>query len=126
MKIWRGGDLEVDKRGDGDSNGIECNYDQNHPWCSMSLEKEGARPEKKKGGFVTGAAFGAALLASSAAGINEGYDKLMERINSHVLSPGAIVELKQVSGASDKDISVLEVRLREIMAQELKRIMARE
>lgn len=89
----------------------------------MALEKKNDRSEKKKAGFLTGAAFGAALLASSAAGINEGYDNLMERINSHVLSPATFEQLKLGSGASDREIGILEAKLREVLPQELKRIM---
>lgn len=88
----------------------------------MGLEGNTDRQGRKKG-LLPGAVFGAALLATSAAGINEGYENLMERINSHVLSPATIELLKQQGGASDRDIGALEGKLREILPQELKRVM---
>ena len=92
----------------------------------MSLEGDRQKERKSSSGFVKGAAFGAALLAAGATGVEEGASKFLERINEHMLTPRTIQELKGETGASDKDIAKLEARLTDILRRELKTEMKKD
>ncbi len=68
---------------------------------------------------ILGGMAGAAVL-----GVKSGFEKA--QINSHILSPAAITELQEQSGATDSEISALEERLKDLMHQELKRLRERD
>jgi|SRR5665213_89947 len=92
----------------------------------MSLEGNRRKERKSPSGFVKGAAFGAALLAAGATGVEKGASKFLERINEHTLTPRTIQELKEETGATDKDIARLEARLSDILRRELKTEMSKK
>ena len=83
----------------------------------MSLENNRNNRERM---HPAKAALLAGAVVAAAAGAKSGYEK--ERANSHVLSPASISELKTQSNATDEEISVLEMRLKQLMLNELRRI----
>jgi hypothetical protein len=87
----------------------------------MSLERRSNDVKKKETGFLKGAALGASMLVGGVGGGYVGIEKGMQEVNAHLLSPAAIHELKQETGASDKDIARLEGMLRDFARKELKR-----
>jgi hypothetical protein len=51
---------------------------------------------------------------------------VLENLNTHYMSPKAVIELKQETGATDFEIERLDAHLKQFMLQELKRLRATE
>jgi hypothetical protein len=65
---------------------------------------------------------GTAIMTGGLAGIDSGIKKGLEEINTHILTPAAMQELKNETGASDPDIAKLEAMLKPLLLQELERM----
>jgi hypothetical protein len=85
----------------------------------MSIENDSRELHRRRMGPV-GAAMVGSMIGAAAMGAKSGYEKV--EINSHVLTPAAISMLQQETGATTEEVSVLEMRLNEIMVNELKKI----
>lgn len=90
----------------------------------MSLERPNDREKAPnlKTDILKAAALGGAILGTGALGVESGARNTLERVNSHVLSPGAIVKLQNETGATDSEIAKLEATLKPLLVQELKRL----
>jgi hypothetical protein len=89
----------------------------------MSLERKRNKPEKPQTPPLHAAVIGG-LIGATVAGMESKFE--LSQINSHLLSPAAITDLQRNMGATNEELSELEVRLKSLLAQELKRLRQRD
>jgi hypothetical protein len=89
----------------------------------MALEHKASQPEKRRTPALHAAIIGG-MIGSAVTGVKSAYEK--SQINSHLLTPSAISELRKNAGVSDQELSKLEVRTREFLIQELDRLRKRD
>ena len=91
----------------------------------MSLEDAQKKREKlDRRNFIKGWAIGAGTaIAGGAVGMVAASKEHIDEINSHLLTPAAMDELMQQTGAAREDILGAERRIKDIVRNEIERII---
>jgi hypothetical protein len=93
----------------------------------MSLEggKKNSPKNAIRRGLIVGSIAAGAMLYGGVEGKKIGAEQALDQMNDHLLTPAAVDLLKELTGATDRDVSDLESNLKQLMLDELKRIKDR-